>query len=78
MPLAELILCLFAILASRPPRFITLILAGEDTANFAKEFNQLSGRELPTTRLVPKEVADLKRQLVSTVHPWRQLWVRNH
>ena len=67
MPLVELIFALFAILAVATP-FITLALLGKHK-KLRERVDQLVEENSRQHAWFQKEVADLKRQLASAVHP---------
>ena len=67
MPLAELIVVLFAILAIATP-FITLALLGK-FKKLRENLNQLAEENSKQHASIQREVADLKRQLATSVRP---------
>ncbi len=66
MPLAELIIVLFAILAIATP-FITLVLLGKHK-KLRENLDQLADENSRQHASFQREVADLKRQLTAAVH----------
>ncbi len=67
MPLAELIIVLFAILATATP-FITLVLLGK-YKKLRENFDQLAGENSREHASFQREVAELRRQLTAAVRP---------
>src|SRR5260370_8437259 len=67
MPLAELIIVLFAILAIATP-FITLVLLGK-YKKLRENFDQLAGENSREHASFQREVAELRRQLTAAVRP---------